>query len=61
MPRRAALFVALSLSGCDLMVPSHVEVPDIQEAMARERYNVVCVGLDMKDDASTKNGIASSV
>jgi HEAT repeat protein len=52
MPRRAAIFAALSLFGCDLMLPSHVEVPDIQEAMARERYKVVCVGLDMKDDAT---------
>jgi len=52
MPRRNAIFAALLLSGCDLMLPSHVEVPDIQEAMARERYEVVCVGLDMKDDAT---------
>jgi len=52
MPRRAVAFAALLLTGCDLMLPSHVEVSDVQEAMARERYNVVCVGLDMRDDAT---------
>jgi len=54
MPRRAVLFALPWLAACDAMPPSHVEVPDIQEAMAVERYNVVCVGLGMKDDATRK-------
>jgi hypothetical protein len=54
MPRRIALFGLPWLAACELMTPSHVEVPDIQEAMAVERYATVCVGLDMKDDATRK-------
>lgn len=43
----------LALAACEV-APSHVEVPDIQEAMALERYKTVCVGLDMKDDDTRK-------
>lgn len=54
MPRHAALLALPWLAACDMMTPSHVEVPDIQEAMAVERYNVVCVGLGMKNDDTRK-------
>jgi hypothetical protein len=54
MLRRTVLLTLPWLAACDLLTPSHVEVPDIQEAMAVERYNVVCVGLDMKADDTRK-------
>lgn len=54
MLRRTVLLILPWLAACDLLTPSHVEVPDIQEAMAVERYNVVCVGLDMKADDTRK-------
>lgn len=38
------------LAGCE-MTPSHVESSDIDDALIRDRFATVCVGLEMKDES----------
>ncbi len=47
--RFSLLAALLPLAACE-MTPSHVEASDIDDALIRDRFATVCVGLEMKDE-----------